>query len=81
MTEVERNILVTLDKLPDTIISRCQVFTFKKATDVITRKMLTDIAKKEGFELDSGSAELLAILADGSFRNALGELQKVLNYV
>ena len=67
-------------KVPETIISRCQVFTFRKATDTITRKMLLDVGKKEGFELDSGSAELLAILADGSFRNALGELQKVLNF-
>ena len=44
------------------------------------KKMVIDIAKKEGFELDAGSAELLAILADGSFRDALGELQKVLNF-
>ena len=43
--------------------------------------MLLDIAKKEGFEIDAGSAELLAILADGSFRDALGELQKVLNFI
>ena len=42
--------------------------------------MLLDVAKKEGFELDAGSAELLAILGDGSFRDALGELQKVLNF-
>ncbi len=69
-----------LQKVPETIISRCQVFTFRKATDVATRKMLTSIAKKEGFELNNGSAELLAILADGSFRNALGELQKILNF-
>lgn len=67
-------------KVPETIISRCQVFTFRKATDAICRKMLLDVGKKEGFELDAGSAELLAILADGSFRNALGELQKVLNF-
>ncbi|MFH1200804.1 MAG: DNA polymerase III subunit gamma/tau [bacterium] len=67
-------------KVPETIISRCQVFTFKKASDAICRKMLIDIGKKEGFELEAGSAELLAILADGSFRDALGELQKVLNF-
>ncbi|OGI61039.1 DNA polymerase III, subunit gamma and tau [Candidatus Nomurabacteria bacterium RIFCSPHIGHO2_01_FULL_38_19] len=67
-------------KVPETIISRCQVFTFRKATDGICRKMLVDVAKKEGFELDTGSAELLAILADGSFRDALGELQKILNF-
>lgn len=68
-------------KVPETIISRCQVFTFKKATDTILKKMLLETAKKEGFELDAGSAELLAILADGSFRDALGELQKILNFV
>ncbi|MDO8659852.1 MAG: DNA polymerase III subunit gamma/tau, partial [Candidatus Parcubacteria bacterium] len=68
-----------LQKVPETIISRCQVFTFKKASDAICKKMLLDVAKKENFEMDAGSAELLAILADGSFRDALGELQKVLN--
>ncbi len=67
-------------KVPETIISRCQVFTFRKASDSICKNMLLDIAKKEGFELDAGSAELLAILGDGSFRDALGELQKVLNF-
>ena len=69
-----------LQKVPETIISRCQVFTFKKASDVVLRKMLVNVAKKEEYELDAGSAELLAILGDGSFRNALGELQKVLNF-
>lgn len=67
-------------KVPETIISRCQVFTFKKASDTLCKKMVIDVAKSEGFELDAGSAELLAILADGSFRDALGELQKVLNF-
>ena len=67
-------------KIPETIISRCQVFTFKKATDAVLKKMLLEIAKKEVFELDASSAELLAILADGSFRDGLGELQKVLNF-
>lgn len=69
-----------LHKVPETIISRCQVFTFKKASDIVTKKMMLDVAKKEGYELDAGGAELLAILADGSFRDALGELQKVLNF-
>jgi DNA polymerase-3 subunit gamma/tau len=69
-----------LHKIPETIISRCQVFTFKKPTEKILKKVLEDVADKEGFELDAGSAELLSILADGSFRDALGELQKVLNF-
>ncbi len=69
-----------LHKVPDTIISRCQVFTFKKASDAVSKKMLIEVAKKEGFDLDGGAGELLAILADGSFRNGMGELQKVLNF-
>lgn len=67
-------------KVPETIISRCQVFVFKKASDSVSKKMIISVAKKEGFELDAGSAELLAILGDGSFRDALGELQKVINF-
>lgn len=69
-----------LHKVPETIISRCQVFTFKKATDIILKNMILEVSKKEGFELDNSSAELLAILGDGSFRDALGILQKVLNF-
>jgi len=69
-----------LHKVPETIISRCQVFTFKKPTETVLKKIILDVSKAEGYELDAGSAELLAILADGSFRDALGELQKVLNF-
>ena len=42
--------------------------------------MILEVAKEEGFELDAGSMELMAILGDGSFRDALGTLQKVLNF-
>jgi DNA polymerase-3 subunit gamma/tau len=66
-------------KVPDTIISRCQVFTFRKPGLIVMKKMLGDVAVSEGYELDPGALELLAILGDGSFRNGLGELQKVLN--
>lgn len=67
-------------KVPDTIISRCQVFTFKKASDASLKKMIVEITEKESFELDRSSAELIALLGDGSFRDALGVLQKVLNF-
>jgi len=67
-------------KVPETIISRCQVFNFRKPSESVLKSLLLKVAKKEGFELDAGSAELLAILGDGSFRDALGILQKVLNF-
>ena len=69
-----------LEKVPETIISRCQVFNFRKASEAVLKKTLEDVAGKEGFELEGGGAELLAILGDGSFRDALGVLQKVLNF-
>src|ERR1035437_2788489 len=56
-------------KVPDTIVSRCQIFTFRKPSDAILKNIVLDIAEKEGFSLDAGSAELIAILGDGSFRN------------
>ncbi|MCE9548922.1 hypothetical protein K8Q98_00780, partial [Candidatus Nomurabacteria bacterium] len=69
-----------LQKVPETIISRCQVFTFRKPNDSVLKKMLQDVAGSEGYELENGGAELLAILGDGSFRDALGGLQKVINF-
>jgi DNA polymerase III subunit gamma/tau len=67
-------------KVPDTIISRCQIFQFKKPSDLILKNHILDISKQEGFDLDNGSAELISILGDGSFRDSLGVLQKVLNF-
>lgn len=66
------------EKLPETIISRCQTFTFKKPSQQIVKDMVTKVAKKEGYTLASGAAELIAVLADGSFRDAHGILQKII---
>ncbi len=68
-----------LDKVPDTIVSRCQTYVFKKPSRETIRKMIVDIAKKEGFQLDSGAGDLIALLGDGSFRDALGMLEKVIS--
>ncbi len=66
------------DKLPDTIVSRCQTFTFKKPSLSIIAEVITRVAKKEGYTLEPSAAELMALLSEGSFRDALGVLQKVL---
>lgn len=68
-----------LHKVPATIISRCQNFTFKKPSQRLLKEMATTIAKKEGVTLDSSSADLIALMGDGSFRDTQGVLQKVLN--
>ena len=67
-----------LEKVPDTIQSRCQVFTFKKPTTKAVAEMVTRVAKAEGFSLEKASAELIALLAGGSFRDAQSVLQKIL---
>lgn len=69
-----------LEKIPETIISRCQSFVFKKPNDAILAQVVTNVAKKEGYKLEEGGAELIALLADGAFRDALGTLQKVISF-
>jgi DNA polymerase III subunit gamma/tau len=66
------------DKIPETIISRCQIFHFKKPSHEILKKLILDVAKKEGATLTSSGAELIALMGEGSFRDTLGMLQKVL---
>jgi DNA polymerase-3 subunit gamma/tau len=66
-----------LDKVPETVQSRCQVFEFKKPTRAVLAKMISAVAKKEGYMLAPDAAELVAMLAEGSYRDALSVLQKV----
>lgn len=66
------------EKLPDTIISRCEAYTLKQPTRSVLRETLQKITKKEKREIGNSAADLIAILAEGSFRDALGTLQKVL---
>src|SRR4029079_2905096 len=47
-------------KIPETVLSRCQVFTFKKPNQEILKKMVVSVAKKEGYGVDDASAELVA---------------------
>ncbi|MEK7145491.1 MAG: DNA polymerase III subunit gamma/tau [Patescibacteria group bacterium] len=67
-----------MEKLPETVVSRCQVFKFKKPSQIALKEMAVNVAKKEGFALEPAAAELIALLGDGSFRDALGMLQKVI---
>lgn len=66
------------DKVPETIQSRCEIYTFKQPTREVLAQAVTDVARKEGYSLERSAAELVALLAEGSFRDALSILQKVL---
>lgn len=68
-----------LEKVPETIQSRCQVFTFKKPTQRVLAEMISRVAQAEGFTLEKSSADLVALLALGSFRDAHSILQKILS--
>src|SRR3990167_617111 len=67
-----------LDKVPETIQSRCQVFQFKKPSHDVLKKLVLDVAKKEDAVIEPAGAELIALMGDSSFRDTLGILQKVL---
>lgn len=67
-----------LERVPETVQSRCQVFEFKKPTRKGLAAHLHHIAKKEGYDLTPDAGELIALLAEGSYRDALSVLQKVL---
>lgn len=66
------------EKLLDTILSRCQVFRFRSPSREVLVTTVTEVAKQEGFTLEPAAADLIAIAADGSFRDALSITQKVL---
>lgn len=66
------------EKLLDTILSRCQVFRMRSPSRAVLAETVTDVAKKEGFTLNPEAADLIAVAADGSFRDALGVTQKVI---
>lgn len=66
-------------KLPETVISRCEQFNFKKPSHALLTKAIVDVAKKEGYEIEKNSGSLIATLAEGSFRDAFSILQKTIN--
>lgn len=67
-----------IEKVPETVVSRCQTFSFKKPNLSVLKDFAMNIAKKEGATLEPAAAELVALLADGAFRDAHGILEKVL---
>ena len=66
-------------KLPDTVISRCECFAFKKPIHKALVDNILNVAKQEEYKMERKSASLIATLADGSFRDALSILQKTIH--
>ena len=64
-------------KVPATILSRCQRFDFKRITANDIAKRVLYIAEKEGIEIDEKVAHLIARSADGALRDALSLLDQL----
>jgi DNA polymerase-3 subunit gamma/tau len=67
-------------KVPATILSRCQRFTFSRHTIGATAKHLREIAAAEQIALDPGVPEAIARAATGSMRDALSILDQLMAY-
>ena len=65
-----------LRKVPATILSRCQRYSFRRLDAEVISKRLDYIAAQEGFNLTECASKLLARLADGGMRDAISLLDQ-----
>jgi len=65
-------------KVPGTILSRSEVYTFHDPSQTTLAGVVEDVASKEGYKIDRATTELVAMLGEGSFRDTLGVLQKAI---
>ena len=66
------------EKVPITILSRCQKFVLRRVDFNKISEHLVNISEKEGFTLDLESANLISVCSEGSLRDALSILENVL---
>ncbi len=67
-----------IDKVPVTILSRCQRFDLRRISIEDLIKLYTDICEKEGFEVTADAMRTIALAADGSARDGLSILDQAL---
>ena len=75
-------ILATTDsyKIPDTILSRVLRFDFKKITNKVLSEHMANILDKENIKYDEGALNIIAFKADGSVRDSLSILDRIISY-
>ena len=66
------------EKIPLTILSRCQRFQLKRVDTDLIGHFLKEISNKEGFEIELEGCNLIAQSAEGSVRDSLSILDNVL---
>ncbi len=74
-------ILATTEKhkIPATILSRCQIFDFKRISITDIKNHLKKIADLENIEADEDALYLIARKADGALRDALSAFDKIVS--
>ena len=75
-------ILATTDpqKVPATVVSRCQCFEFHRISDENIVERLKYVCEKEKIKLENDVLERISVLADGGLRDAIGMLDKLNAY-
>lgn len=75
-------ILATTEKhkIIPTILSRCQIFDFKRITVTDIKEHLKEIAEKEGVNAEDDALHIIAQKADGAMRDALSTYDRVVSY-
>ena len=63
-------------KLPATILSRCQRFDFKKVSNEDIIKRLKIICEESKIEITEGALNIIAVLSEGAVRDALSILER-----
>lgn len=63
-------------KLPATILSRCQRFDFKKISNDDISKRLEFVCKESNIEITKEALKIISVLADGAMRDALSILER-----
>ncbi len=69
-----------VQKLPATILSRCQRFDFRRIPPEDIAQRLMTVAQNENLQLDNDAALLIARVADGALRDALSILDQCAGY-
>ena len=67
-----------LNKVPSTILSRCQKYSFRRISSSIIAQRLRWVAQQENLNLTEKASELLGRLANGSMRDGLSLMDQVL---
>ena len=75
-------ILATTEKhkIIPTILSRCQIFDFKRITVKDVKEHLAEVAKSQGVEFEDDALHIIAQKADGAMRDALSIFDRVVSY-